>query len=481
MQFASVRTGRSFPVGLILLASGGLLASLPIPAQTAHKAASASGCKVLATTYEGWKAEELSNRWVKLEIVPQLGGRLIQVNFGGHDFLYVNPELKGKVIPLGTRGERNYGGDKIWPLPEGNQDEQHWAQGGDLDGRPFTLRVLSRGTRCAVRLTGQLNPDIGQRYIRDISIDPDSPVISFHVVMQNMSGYPQTWSEQTITEYPMSDPARSDHFNTKFWGVTPLNATSGYPNGYHVRSGPQENEAFSTSDGMFRVHWNNVEQEVWIDSTQGWLAAVDGTAGYTMVERRHFDPSAEYPGKATIIFYSSGEHVRRARPTGAPGANPQPAGQNQSPGLSQRSAPREGPFMEAEVNSPMVELAPGESYAMDTQWYPTRMGEDFKTTTYSGVVGIPLTAIGTPAGLVLAGNFGVFYAGDLVAHYYGRGGDGGTAKLMSVTPMEPVQLQITLQAPPNTSRVSVHLVDSHGVDRGPLGEVLVNPPPARRQ
>ena len=48
------------------------------------------------------------------------------------------------------------------------------------------------------------------------------------------------------------------------------------------------------------------------------------------------------------------------------------------------------------MNSPMVELAPGESYAMDTQWYPTRMGEDFKTTTYSGVIGTPLTATATP-------------------------------------------------------------------------------------
>ena len=333
MQLGGVGTRGCFVKRVGLLAPLGLLAVTPMPAQTAHKPTPATGCRVQVNNYLGWKAEEISNRWVKLEIVPQLGGRLIQVSFGGHDFLYVNPELKGKVIPLGTRGERNYGGDKIWPLPEGNQDEQHWSQGGDLDGRPFTLRVLSQGAKCAVRLTGQLNPDIGQRYIRDISIGPDSPVISFHVVMQNMSGYPQTWSEQTITEYPMSDPAGSDHFNTKFWGVTPLNPASGYPNGYHIRSGPQENEAFMTRDGMFRVHWNNVEQEVWIDSTQGWLAAVDGMAGYTMVERRHFDPTAEYPGKATIIFYSSGEHVRHARPAGASDASPhRPGGQNQSPG-----------------------------------------------------------------------------------------------------------------------------------------------------
>jgi hypothetical protein len=274
--------------------------------------------------------------------------------------------------------------------------------------------------------------------------------------MQNMSGYPQTWSEQTITEYPTSNPAGSENFNPKFWGVTAVNPTSAYLNGYYVRAGPADNPAFSVSDGMLRVHWNDIMQEVWIDSPLGWLAAVDGSTGYTMVERHRVDPTASYPSKASIIFYSSGEPSRQDKHT----------------------EPREGPFMEAELNSPLVELAPGESYAMDTQWYPTRMGEDFKTTTYSGVIGTPLTATATPAGLVLSASFGVFYAGDLVAHFYGRGVR-GTAKLMSVTPNEPVKLQTAIQAPPNTSRVSVHLVDAGGLDRGPLGEVLVTPPPSR--
>ena len=96
------------------------------------------------------------------------------------------------------------------------------------------------------------------------------------------------------------------------------------------------------------------------------------------------------------------------------------------------------------------------------------------------MIGKPLTATSTPAGLVLSGSFGVFYAGDLVAHFYGRGG-GGTAKLMSVTPTEPVPLQTTLQAPPHTNRVSVHLVDASGLDRGPLGEVPVTPQDAQEK
>jgi len=430
-----------------------------------------SSCTVQATNYLGWKAEQIANRWVKLEIVPQIGGRLMQVTFGGHDYLYINAAAKGKVIPLNTteRGDHNYGGDKIWPMPEGNNDEQHWAQGGmqPLDMGPYKLEVISHGAKCGVRMTGLPNPlTTGQRYIREISIGGDSPVISFRNTMENTSGFPQTWSEQTITEYPTTTDPEGMTPNQHLWSVTEMNPKSAYPNGYQIATGPRQNDAYSVSDGNLRVHWNNISQEVWIDSPTGWLASVDGSTGYTMVERHHIDTDREYPGKATIIFYSAGG--RAPRPGQAPG---------QAQAQPQQRAP--GPFIEEEVNSPMVELAPGESYTLDTQWYPTRMGEDFKTTTYAGVIGTPLTAAATPAGLVLSGSFGVFYAGDLVAHYYSRGSEGGTAKLASVTPLEPVQLQTTVQAPPGTSRVSVHLVDAQGLDRGPLGEVLVNPPPPR--
>jgi hypothetical protein len=39
--------------------------------------------------------------------------------------------LKGQYFPPEVSAEQrrwfNYGGDKIWPMPEGSQDEQHWA------------------------------------------------------------------------------------------------------------------------------------------------------------------------------------------------------------------------------------------------------------------------------------------------------------------------------------------------------------------
>src|SRR5438309_7739287 len=53
-------------------------------------------CKIHPTQFEGWAAEEMSNEWVHLMIVPQLGGRLMQVEFAGHAYLFVNPKYEGK-------------------------------------------------------------------------------------------------------------------------------------------------------------------------------------------------------------------------------------------------------------------------------------------------------------------------------------------------------------------------------------------------
>jgi hypothetical protein len=194
-----------------------------------------------------------------------------------------------------------------------------------------------------------------------------------------------------------------------------------------------------------------------------------------MVERFHYERTAEYPGKGTVIFYTTG--VPR------PPRTPPPA-----------DAPPRQPiyYIEAEINSPMIDLAPGERYSMRTEWFPTRMGRAFKTATYAGVVGQPLTvtaanpteqnAAPAPApptrSLAFAGEFGVFFAGRLVARFYDREGLAlGAAPLVDVNPLRPVALQLTVPAPAETTRVSVHLIDQNGLDRGPLGEAAVALPP----
>src|SRR6185312_17228837 len=124
----------------------------------------------------------------------------------------------------------------------------------------------------------------------------------------------------------------------------------------------------------------------------GWLAVVDGTTGYTMVERHAYDPRATYPGNTTMLFFTTGMRRRRA-PVPDAAATAQAAPTQGAAAAQPLRAPIY--YMEAEVNSPMVELAPGESFAMETTWYPTRMGKEFKTATWSGVVGQMLEANAT--------------------------------------------------------------------------------------
>jgi len=417
-------------------------------------------CTIKSADYFGWKAEKLSNSWVELTIVPQLGGRLMQVTFGGHDFLFVNDQLKGKYFPPDEANHHwyNYGGDKVWPMPEGSKDEQHWpgAGGSLLDDSPYAFEVLSHNSVCSVRLTGPIDSFTGLQYIRDISIGDDSPAISFHSVMKNGSGYPRSWSQQSVSQYNTASVDDPTKVNPAIWGLTLANPASVYLNGYHVRTGMSGESAYMVEGELFKVHPLNSGGEVWIDSLGGWLAVADGTSRYTMVERIRYQPSANYPDKATMIFFTTGQ---RNRPNNNTAVAPPPSPIH---------------YIEAEVNSPIVELAPGESSAMDTEWYPTRGGDELKIATYAGIVEAPLRVTAAPNGLTLSGQFGVFYPGTLVASFYAKGGEPlGTTKVADLNPVQLLELDSVVAAPEGTTRISLHVLDLQKIDRGSLGEAFV--------
>jgi hypothetical protein len=423
-----------------------------------------SSCRIEATNYKGWSAQQLSNRWVKLMVVPQNGGRLMQVIFAGHSFLFVNPQYEGKYLPPDPSRWINYGGDKIWLLPEGNDDEQHWVGNSDLiDDGPYTFRKVSEGRECEIELTGPVDPQTGIQIRRTIHIDADSPRIRFHATMQNKTGHDIEWSMQSVSQYDTADPTNPSRNNPDFWTFTPANPSSSYLNHYHVRFGPAENPAVSVrDDGLFASHYVHRAAELWLDSTPGWLAVVDGESRYAMVERFRYEKNATYPGKASVIFWTNGAEMKLS-PEGEPSL---PSGGDGSPR-----------YLEAEINSPLVQLRPGETRDLDTEWFPTRTGgSEFHGVQDAGIVVRPLRATRLKTGGVsLSGSFGVFFAGRLVAHLYNEHGASlGTMPLTQVDPAESVVLETELTPSSKPARISLHLEDANGLDRGSLQEVPVS-------
>jgi len=68
----------------------------------------------------------------------------------------------------------------------------------------------------------------------------------------------------------------------------------------------------------------------------------------------------------------------------------------------------------------------------------------------------------------------VFYAGRLVAHPYAEHGRPmPPIEISQVSPSELVAIGTDLTTAEKCSRVSVHLIDNGGVDRGALQEVQV--------
>jgi hypothetical protein len=449
-----------FATNIALVAVILLLSPAQMNAESAQTVS--TGCRVNAVDYKGWHAQQISNRWLQLVVLPQNGGRLIQVTFAGHPYLFVNPKYEGKYFPPTQSKWFNYGGDKIWLLPEGNDDEQHWVGGSDvLDDGPYTFRKISEGQQCEIELTGPADPQSGIQFVRTVHLDADSTRIKFHVTMKNISGHDVEWSMQSVSQYDTSDPADRSHLNKDFWTFTPTNPSSQYLNRYHVRFGPAENRAASVrDDGMFVVHYPHMAAELWIDSVAGWLATADGSSGFTMVERFRYQEKHPYPGGASVIFWTNGPGLRLS--------------DDGIPSLGSDEEDDSPYYTEAEINSPLCRLRPGESCNLDTEWFPTRGGRELRAFSDAGIIARPLHATGLAGGkLKLTGSFGVFFSGRLVARLYdGHGANVGTVAIMDVSPTEAVSLDQEIACPEKTARVSLH-VESNGVDEGSLQEVRV--------
>ncbi len=420
-------------------------------------------------TYKGWKTLQLSNGLVSVEVAPQIGGRVIQLSLGDFEFFWVNEQLAGKTPPpsrLDPDGKwLNYGGEKVWPAPQGWDNDRQWPGPPDpvLDGGPYQGTIVAKtGYPVAVKVVSEKDKQSGIQFSRVFKVFDDSSRVRVEATMTNIDTKPRRWGIWSVVQQNTAD-ASGAGYNRRMRVYCPINPKSIYPKGYEVMFGLARNLQFqpNAARDMMVVHYQRRVGKIGMDSSAGWVATVNGASGYVFVQRFPYFPDREYPDNASMEVWTHG-----------PGKCVI-AGEM----VDMAEDPAETPYLlETEILSPLAHLEPGESYSFAHDWFAARIGGDFPIVdcTEVGVTCEPFSVRLAGGKLTLGGRFGVFYRGTTGLAFYDAAGKriGLAVGKRPVTPAEPLVLsgEAKVSVPSGAAKVALTVHDASGRELGVLSQ-----------
>ena len=463
---------KKLPIARQLAAVLTLLVCDVLSAAAAGKEAE-PGCRLMReSSFKGWRSVCLSNGMVTAQVVPQIGGRVMSFRFGTKEWLWVNPRLMGLTPPSSGLGPEsswlNFGGDKLWPAPQGWDNDQQWPGPPDavLDGQPYKLEKLrTRRGQVAIRLTSGKDLRSGIQFSRVIRMYEGSTRVTFEATMKNIDTKPRRWGIWAHTQLDGAKAYGGGH-NPLLSAWCPINPKSHFPRGYNVIFGSETNASFQSdqANGLMRVQYQYRVGKIGLDSDAGWVACVDGANGCVLVQRSRFEPGHEYPDGASVEFWLNG--VGSFRAWGKENI--------------MTDDPVRNPYVfESELLSPFAALSPGQSYTWQYEWCTCNIGGDYPVIACSdaGVVLAPLVAKASQGSLQLFGRFGVFLPGRLQAVFFdARGRRLRTMDLqVPVSPLHALILGTTSELPAGATTVSLFIFNTQGKRREELATAPILP------
>ncbi|MBI4165134.1 MAG: DUF4380 domain-containing protein [Acidobacteria bacterium] len=424
--------------------------------------------KVEKTMYKGWNAYRLSNGLVTLYVAPDIGGRAIQMQLGDQDYFFVNKDLAGKVLPAEQNnlqaGWANYGGDKVWPGPEGWSNDDQWQSVPYyiLDGSKFESEITSNNSgEVAVKVTSPKDPRTGVQFVRTYHVYANTTRIKVDQVMRNISKRPVRWGVWHLIQNDAADANDPSKPNPELYMYVPLNPKSQHPGGYYVMFGDVRHPSYQVVDDgrMLKIQYLYRVGKIGADSSAGWYAVVNGQKNIGFVENFKFFPGMEYPDNSSVESWNDGPGIISRGPFDQVLADD----------------PKKTPyFFESEGMSPYADLAPGEEYSYPISWSPAAVTNPVRGTVPVGIISEPFSAKVDGPNVKLRGTFGVYIPGSLVANFYNvMGEEIAHENLQAVDPREVVKVDKTVKLPAQTFRVSIRLLDNSGENRGWLGNVVL--------
>ncbi len=290
------------------------------------------------TKHKGWNAWYIQRGPLELVLVPQVGGRIMGMNWRGHDLSFTQPEGEGRIEDLSEvrdvhakkqeMGFPLWGGDKTWLAPQ-----TRWTDGVpflDLDSGPYELAIEQDGPEVAVvRMTSPVCRETGIQITRTVRMLWGSQEWILTHQLRNCSSTKIHWGVWDVTM--VLKPGRV---------YLPRGVSSRHPKG--VKAFDDEGDSIQVRDkvvdelgNLAVIHCSDAAAfKFGVDAQEGWMLGVLDVAGLGLVGYRKQVPvyaDKSYGHGCIAEVYNSDRY----------------------------------PYFEMEIHGPVVTLKPGESFEIE--------------------------------------------------------------------------------------------------------------------
>lgn len=355
--------------------------------------------------YKGWDVIALKNKWMTVCVAPNLGGRIIQLGLMEEELLFNNVNLHGVDIASAGFKEKtnwlNFGGEKIWPAPQGWDSEQQWPGPPDviLDSGFYSVSKDSSDSTAEyqVSLKSDVDPYTGLQILKDIALSEDSSRISVKATFINKSSSVKIWSIWPVIQLDTPDITTVDRYKI----ICPLNPESKFKGGFQIMHGLVNSPQYRVnSSGNFQVANQYLVGKVGLDADANWVAFCDKKMGNVLIATFEYDKKAIYPEDTSVQIWVQGKGLVYSR--------------NRVNEYFEDPS-KNFPYMEIELLSPLCEMQPDSQMMFEYQMLLCKIPEETEVITKNdvGVISSFMAIDVSGSCIQIKGKYGVFKEGVL--------------------------------------------------------------------
>jgi hypothetical protein len=361
----------------------------------------------------GWNSLSLENRYTKLDIVPELGGKIMGYNLRGYQILWHDSKKEGYVEKDQGYGYGqkffNPGGAKVWPAPQGWNGKNEWPGPPDnvLDGSAYEGK-LDNGFITVTSPRDDGEGRTGLQFKHKYSLIPSSSTVSLNLSMTNVIKQPVTWGLWHLATVPV---------DRKCTVYVPVNKGD-----WHVIYGDKKNPQWmDVENGIFRAKYDKQVGKVGMKVREGWAAWHDEENNMVFVMFFPVKKGVQYPdGGSNFEIWTSG--------TGTIKANNKDVTSEYSPDTAN---------MELEVMGPLTRLNPGDSASLEVSWAVCHASSVVRVVP-GGVIAEEIKIKDD----IITAKFGVFYGGILQVVYLDKNKKQvGMKNLNEISPLDEINIE----------------------------------------